>query len=144
MQFFGFRINPSDVVSKAEESKKSFIAKVEQDGAVEISPALGGSYGTYVDLEGSAKNEANVINKYRSMSMQPECDSAIDDVVNEAIVLDENENAVDVNTDKLEQPDSIKTAITEEFKVIMKLLDFNNEGYDIFRRWYVDGRLYFH
>jgi hypothetical protein len=144
VQFFGFRINPSDVVSKAEESKKSFIAKVEQDGAVEISPALGGSYGTYVDLEGSAKNEANVINKYRSMSMQPECDSAIDDVVNEAIVLDENENAVDVNTDKLEQPDSIKTAITEEFKVIMKLLDFNNEGYDIFRRWYVDGRLYFH
>ena len=78
------------------------------------------------------------------MAHQGECDKAVDDVCNEAIVSDTNNNSVDVSVDDIEQPDAIKKRIREEFDIILDLLDFNNKGYDIFRNWYVDGRLYYH
>jgi hypothetical protein len=109
---------------------------------MEVAP--GGAYGTYVDLEGTAKNEAELVTRYREMSMYPECESAIDDVVNEAIITNEHEAPIDINLDNLEQPESVKKRIQEEFKQVVKLLDFNNNAYEIFRRWYIDGRLFYH
>ena len=105
--------------------------------------ATGGVYGTYLDLQGSIKNESQLVNKYREMSMQPEADMAIDQIVNEAIVIDD-EIAVDLNLDSLEQPDVVKEKIREEFYEVLKLLDFKNRAYTIFRDWYIDGRVYFH
>ena len=111
------------------------------DGAVEV--AAGGVYGTYVDLEGTTKSEADLVSRYRTMAMQPECDSAIEDIVNEAIVIDDS-LPVDIILDDLEYSDTIKTKIRQEFYNVLKLLDFNANGYDIFKQWYVDGRLYYH
>ena len=143
IELFGFRIGKAE-----EEAEKqavaipSFAPPPNLDGSMEVAP--GGAYGTYVDLEGTAKNEAELVTRYREMSMYPECESAIDDVINEAIITDERDEPVTINLDKLEQPDSVKKRIEEEFKNIIDLLDFNNMAYDIFRRWYVDGRLFYH
>lgn len=112
-----------------------------EDGAINVQ--MGAHYGIYVDLDGSYRSEVDLLSKYRTMAMQPEMENAIADIVNEAIVHDENENTVKINLDKLKQPDSIKAKIREEFATILRLLDFNNFGSDIFARWYVDGRLYY-
>lgn len=112
-----------------------------EDGAINVQ--MGAHYGIYVDLDGSYRSEVDLLSKYRTMAMQPEMENAIDDIVNEAIVHDEKEVAVKIDLDKLKQPDSIKGKIREEFETILRLLDFNNFGSDIFRRWYVDGRMYY-
>ena len=78
------------------------------------------------------------------MALQPECDAAIEDIVNESLVFEDGDYPVQIILDKLEQPESIKKKIRDEYHYIMKLLDFNNQGYDIFRRWYVDGRIFYH
>jgi len=109
---------------------------------MEVAP--GGAYGTFVDMEGVAKNEAELITRYREMSMYPECESAIDDVVNEALITDDQDEPISLNLDNLKQPESVKKRIQEEFDTILKLLDFNNMGYELFRRWYIDGRLFYH
>lgn len=136
---FGYKIGKDD---PEKENLKSFVPPTEDDGSVSIMG--GGIYGTYVDLEGQIRNDADLIKKYREMAIQPECDAAVDDIVNEAIVFQDNEYPVQINLEKLQQPESIKKKIKEEYEHVMKLLDFNNQGYDIFRRWYVDGKLYYH
>ena len=139
IKLFGFKIG------KEEEDKdnlRSFVPPSDDDSAASI--VGGGVYGTYVDLEGQVRNDAELVKKYREMALQPECDAAIDDIVNEAIVYQSDEYPVQIVLDKLEQPESIKKKIRDEFEHILKLLDFNNQGYDIYRRWYVDGRLFYH
>ena len=140
-ELFGFTIARKKQEDQ-QENLPSIVSPTQEDGAVEIAP--GGAYGTYVDLEGKAKNEGELVTKYRQMVQQPECDSAVQDVVNEAIVISEDSGPVNIVLDKLDYPQSIKKKITEEFESILKMLDFNNTAYDIFRKWYVDGRLYYH
>jgi hypothetical protein len=139
IKLFGYKIGKDDVES---EQLKSFVPQTDDDGSVAISG--GGVYGTYMDLEGQIRTDADLIKKYREMALQPECDAAIEDIVNESLVFEDGDYPIQIILDKLEQPESIKKKIRDEFYYIMKLLDFNNQGYDIFRRWYVDGRLYYH
>ena len=138
IKLFGFTIGRKD-----EELKKSFTLPEVEDGALEAGPS-GGAYGTYVDLEGATKNEQEMILKYRDMATFPECDQAIDDVVNETIVANREMTPVSISLEKSLLSDSIKDDIKKEFSEIMRLLDFRKTGYDLFRKWYVDGRLYFH
>jgi hypothetical protein len=119
----------------------SFAPKETDDGALVI--AAGGSFGTYVDLDGSVRTEAELVSKYREMALQPECDSAIDEIVNETMAIDE-EDIVTINLDQLEIKDNIKKAIRDEFNNVLNILDFNRHAYEIYRRWYIDGRLYYH
>ena len=140
-ELFGFTIARKKQEDQ-QENLPSIVSPTQEDGAIEIAP--GGAYGTYVDLEGKAKNEGELVTKYRQMALQPECDSAVQDVVNEAIVVTEDSGPVEIVLDKLDYPENIKKKIHEEFEAVMKLLDFNNNAYDLFRKWYVDGRLYHH
>ena len=143
LELFGFRIGRKEEEQKLkDENLKSFVPPSLDDGAVEI--ASGGAYGTYVDLEGSAKSEAELVTRYREMSLQPECDSAIDDVVNEAIVYNEKEPAISIVLDDLRTGAGIKKKIHEEFDNILRMLNFTTNSYDTFRKWYIDGRLYYH
>ena len=141
IDLFGFNISRKGE-EKEEQNVKSFVPVSRDDGAMEVS-AMGGAYGTVVDLEGSAKNEADLVSKYRTMMMQQECDSAVEDIVNEAIII-EDESAVNIVLDNIEISKALKTKIRQEFDNVLKVLDFNNTGYDIFKQWYVDGRLYYH
>jgi len=111
------------------------------DGAVTITQNA--YYGTYVDLEGSVRNELELITRYREMANHPELEMAIDDIVNEAITHDVSGRTVDIILDKLKQPDSIKKKILEEFENVLKLLNFSNLSDDLFKRWYIDGRIYY-
>ena len=101
-------------------------------------------FGTFVDLDGSVRNEAELITRYRDMSIQPEIDAAIRHIVNEAIVVEENQSSVSLVLDNLDYSDDVKDAIRQEYENVMNLLNWNNEGQDIFRRWYIDGRIYYH
>jgi len=140
LELFGFSIGRVD---KDAKNKESFALPEPEDGALEVAPT-GGAYGTYVDLEGTSKNETELINKYREMATFPECDQAIDDVVNEAVVANREESPVSVSLEKSNLSDTIKESIKNEFKELIRLLDFRKVGYEMFRKWYVDGRLYFH
>ena len=142
MNLFGFEIKRYDDTPQQKDKTPSFVPELKDDGAVVV--AAGGAYGTYIDLEGTVKSESELVNKYRQMSMHPEVDSAIDDIVNEAIVVEPDDDTVSIMLDDINVSDSIKKTITQEFKTILDLLNFNNQCYDIFRRWYVDGRLYYH
>ena len=140
-ELFGFTIARKK--EKDDQAKlPSIVSPSVEDGSVEIAP--GGAYGTYVDLENKAKNEGDLVSKYREMSIQPEADYAIQDIVNEAIVVDENSGPCEIILDKINQPAAIKKRIRESFHDIFKILDFQNNAYDIFRKWYIDGRLYYH
>jgi len=137
---FGFQISrQEDDENKA--SQQSFVPPPNDDGALTISQAA--YYGTYVDLDGTAKNEVELIGRYREMAMQPEVESAIEDIVNEAIVQDDDGTSTKIVLDKLEQSDKIKKAIENEFNTILKLLNYNNMSQDIFKRYYIDGRLFY-
>lgn len=142
IELFGFRIGRADEDAKKAVQIPSFVPEQKDDGAVEIAP--GGAYGTFVDLEGTAKSEAELITRYREMSMNPEVEAAVDDIVNEALVTDQDASVVRITMDDLKQPNRIKKRIEEEFDEVLELLDFSNICYEIFRRWYVDGRLYYH
>jgi Bacteriophage T4-like portal protein (Gp20) len=138
---FGFTI----ARNKAEEdqqTQQSFSPPTNEDGALTITSAA--YYGTYVDLDGTAKNEVELISRYREMAMQPEIESAIDDIVNEAICQDDDGKTLRIVLDDLKVSDKIKNAIRAEFQTILKLMNFNNMAADIFRRYYVDGRMYYH
>lgn len=140
---FGFEIKRKNN-EKEELKKASFVAPTSEDGDGYTVNA-GGHFGSYVDMEGgSAKTERDLILKYRDIAQQPECDSAIEDIVNDSIVSDDDSYPVSIVLDDLEQPDRIKDMIKEEFNYIIKLLNFNWYGHDMYRRWYIDGRLYFH
>ena len=140
VELFGFSIGRVD---KDQKNKKSFALPEPEDGALEVGPT-GNAYGTYVDLEGYAKNELELIRKYREMATYPECDQAIDDVVNEAIVTNREESPVSISLEKSNLSDDIREKVKFEFTELVRLLDFRKIGYEMFRKWYVDGRLYFH
>ena len=141
IKLFGFEINRKKS-EQEDERNKTFALPQNDDGAVTIQS--GAYYGTYVDLDGVVRNEIELITRYREMSMQPEIEGAIDDIVNEAIVNDDKGNGVEINTDELKESNPIKKKIRDEFEYILKLLNFGNMGHDIFRRWYIDGRLFYH
>jgi hypothetical protein len=103
-----------------------------------------GFFGSYVDIEGVYRTEFDLIKRYREMALHPECDSAIEDIVNEAIVSDTNDSPVSIELSNLNASDGIKKKIREEFKHILELLDFDKKSHEIYRNWYVDGRLYYH
>ena len=141
VNLFGFKIG-RDVDEKQLDNLPSFVPPAQDDGSITV--AEGGAFGTTVDLDNTVKNEAQLITKYREMAQQPEAERAIDDIVNEAIVGDDIKAPLELVLDDVEQPESIKKKIREEFDYILKLMKFNYRGYDIFRHWYVDGRLYYH
>lgn len=139
-QFLGFEIKRATAAPRQELD--AVVPQIQDDGALVV--ASGGTFGTVVDLEGSAKNEAELVTKYREMSLHPEVERAVDDIVQEAICTDEEEDIVKIDLDKVKGlSDNVKAAIESEFTAILTMLDFNNQAYDIFRRWYVDGRLYY-
>ena len=138
---FGFTI-ARNKDEQEQAVQQSFTAPSNEDGALTITSAA--YYGTYVDLDGTAKNEVELISRYREMAMQPEIESAIDDIVNEAICQDDDGQIIQVILDKLKQPEKIKNAIKTEFSTILRLMNYNNMAQDIFRRFYVDGRIYYH
>jgi hypothetical protein len=142
MELFGFEISRKKE-QQEQERKQSFVAPDTDDGATVVSE--GGYYGQYVDIEGvKAKDDADLIKKYREISLYPECDAAITDIINESIVADDDVQPVDIITDDIKYPDKIKKLIKQEFDNTIKLLHFNAQAHDIFRKWYVDGRLYYH
>ena len=144
-ELFGFEINRKTGVSANDSSEhKSFAQPQFDDGAVNIN-SMGGMYGTYVDLEGTAKNEAELVTRYRKMSLQPEVEHAIDDIINESIVSDPTQPVVDINLDACkDMSPKVKDLIHEAFQHTTELLGLSSTGYETFRRWYVDGRLYYH
>jgi len=139
-KFFGFSFKKKKIEKKKQEL--SFVSD-NTDGSYEISPS-GGYYGQYMDIDGDQfNNDRDLIYKYRSISNYPEVDQAIEDIVNEAIT-EEDGVIVKLNLDQLDQAENVKELMHEEFKKVISLLDFSSNGYDIFKRWYVDGRLFFH
>ncbi len=144
IKLFGFTLGQKDIVQKENPEQASFALPTQSldDGAVTITQNA--HYGTYVDLEGSVRNELELITRYREMSNHPECDQAITEIVDEAICHDDDGKVVDINLDNLKQPETIKKKITEEFNNILSMLNFSNLADDIFRRWYIDGRVYYH
>lgn len=144
IKLFGFTLGKKDVVVQQPSDQPSFTLPNEamDDGAVTVTQNA--YYGTYVDLEGSVRNEIELITRYREMANHPELEQAIDDIVNEAITHDESGKTVDIRLDNLQQPDSIKKKIRDEFNNVLRMLNFNNLADDLFKRWYIDGRIYYH
>ena len=143
-EIFGFEIKRKSEKEIAKK-QKSFVVPLEDDGSSYIQ-ASGGHFGQYVDLSGTenAKSDADLIRRYRDIAQHPECDAAIEDIINESIVSDADSAPVELITDDLDYPDNIKKSIREEFEKVVELLQFNHYGHEIFRRWYVDGRLFYH
>ena len=137
-QLFGFSLERAKKLPKGP----SFVQKDSMDGSQPI--VGGGYYGYSVDFDGTLRNEYELITRYREMVLQPECDSAVDDIVNETICGNFDDVPIEVELSNLKQSEKIKKLIREEFNEILRLLDFENRSYEIFRRWYVDGRLFYH
>lgn len=143
IELFGFKI--SRITDKNEEDKNipSFIAPDNEDASLPVNE--GGVYGTTFSMSRTLiKNEVELITKYREAAASPEADRAIDDIVNESIVVSKKELPVSIVLDEIELSDSLKVKIREEFEYLLSLFNFQDHGYDIFRKWYVDGRLYYH
>lgn len=143
ISLFGFEIKRKGQ-EKEDAKKQSFVAPQDADGSSYVQ--AGGYFGQYLDTEGvtDQASEGDLIRRYREIAMHPECDAAIEDIINEAIVSNSDSAPVDIILDDLDQPDTIKDQIKEEFNNIISLLQFNNYGHEIFRKWYVDGRVYYH
>ena len=137
-ELFGFRFTRI----KDEDSKEKFTIPSADDGSVEV--AGGGFFGQILDTDGRERTELDLIRRYRDISQQPECDSAIEDIINEGIVADERDQSVSIIVDQIPWPAKIKNKIRDEFDTVLSLLDFDVKGHDIFRRWYIDGRLFYH
>ena len=144
IKLFGFTFGDKEVVQVQNPNESSFALPTNaiDDGAVTITGNA--HYGTYVDLEGSIRNELELITRYREMSNHPELEMAIDEIVNEAITRSEEGKILDIVMDNLKQPESIKKKIREEFDNVMRMLNFANLADDLFKRWYIDGRIYYH
>jgi len=143
VQLLGFQITrANDDREKPAEAKQAFTVPSPDDGTTTIS--AGGYFGQYLDMEVTAKNDTDLIKRYREVAQHPECDMAIEDIINEVIVSDERDTSVSLSLDKLSISDNIKTKIRDEFEEVMKLLNFDEKGHDIFKRFYIDGRIYFH
>jgi len=137
-ELFGYTINRK----KEKGSGEAFTTPTPDDGTQDI--AGGGFFGSILDTDGRERTELDLIRRYRDISQQPECDSALEDIVNEAIAYDEFSQSVGIELTRLPYPEKIKRMIRKEFDSVLRLLDFDDKGHDIFRRWYVDGRLYYH
>ena len=137
-ELFGYTITRA----KGKGSGDQFIAPSSDDGTIEV--AGGGFFSSILDTNGREKTELDLIRRYRDIAQQPECDSAVEDIVNEAISFDEVSQSVSISLDRLPYPDKIRRAIRKEFNEVLTLLEFEEKGSDIFRRWYVDGRLFYH
>tara|TARA_Y100000593_G_scaffold12786_2_gene23708 strand:+ start:3758 stop:5287 length:1530 start_codon:yes stop_codon:yes gene_type:complete len=150
MELFGFEITrkKDELRVKEGQTTRSFVPPVDDDGTPVIQQQAGyisgGAYGAYVDMEGGIKNEAELIRRYRETSLVPECDSAIEDIVNECITSDVSDRIVALDLRDVKLSDSIKNKIQDEFAHILSLMKFNQNSHEIFRKWYVDGRIYFH
>ena len=142
MKIFGFEIKRPEL--EDINAPVSFAEPLNDDGAITVGNALGGFYNTILDMEGSAKTESELITKYRHMAMQPEISQAVDDIVNEAISIDTNEQAVEISLGETDLPEKVKKKIASEFDNILSLFDFTNNAYDMFYKFYVDGRLNYH
>lgn len=142
-RLLGFEIKRAK--KKEENRSESIVPPNDEDAAGYVTASGAGHYGQYVDIDGDkAKDNYQLIMKYRGVSMHPEVDMAIEEICNEAISMNERESAVDLITDKVEASDKIKKVMRKEFDSIVSMLNFNENGSDIFRRWYVDGRLVHH
>ena len=138
-RLFGFSIEDKD------KKSSGIVSPVPQNNEDGVDHYIASNfYGQYLDLEGVYKSEYELVKRYREMSLHPEADGAIEDVVNEAIVSDLNDSPVTINLDQLPASDGIKKKIREEFKNVKDLLNFDSKSHEIFRNWYVDGRLYYH
>ena len=143
IELFGFTIGRTQKEQEAKD-KISFALPSLEDGSLDISGPAGGAYGTYLDMDGAAKNESDLIRKYRQMALFPEAELAVDDIVNEAVVADREQNPVNINLSNVNLSLDIKDKILENFHEVIHLLNFNETGYDTFKKWYVDGRIYYH
>jgi hypothetical protein len=138
-KLFGFSIEDS------EKKSKSIVSPVPQNNEDGVDNYIAsGFYGSYVDIEGVYRTEFDLLRRYREMALHPECDGAVEDVVNEAIVSDLYDSPIEIELSNLNATDKLKKAIRQEFKYIKELLDFDKKSHEIFRNWYVDGRLYYH
>ncbi|MDP7365987.1 MAG: portal protein, partial [Candidatus Pacebacteria bacterium] len=138
-ELFGFTIQKS---SKDRGGEKTFSIPSPDDGTIDV--AGGGFFGQVLDTDGREKSDLDLIKRYRNIAQQAECDTAIEDIVNEGIVSNQNDQAIEISLDRLHYPDKIKRKIRTEFDEILRLLNFEQKGHDIFRRWYVDGRIFYH
>ena len=134
---FGWKIKKTEE-QKKQEKAQSFVLPENQDGAVNVE-GVAGAYGAYIDFDATVKNEYELVTRYRELSLLPDVDFAVDDIVNEMLVLDGHSDAIKINLEKVKLPKSVKTKIEEEFKTILALLDWNNQAYEIVRKWYIDG-----
>ena len=138
-KLFGFSIEDKD-----EQNAKGIVSPIPPTGEAGVDYFVQGGFSSQVvDLEGIYKTEHELIRKYREMALHPEVDNAVEDVVNEAIVSDTNDSPVEIDLENLNASDGIKNIIRKEFKHIKDLLDFDTKSHEIFRNWYVDGRLYY-
>ena len=138
-KLFGFSIEDT------EDKSKSIVAPVPQTDEDGVDYFIqSGFYGQYVDIEGVYRTEYDLMRRYREMALHPECDAAIEDVVNEALVSDLYDSPVEIELSNLNASDKLKEIIRNEFKSIKEMMDFDRKCHEIFRNWYVDGRLYYH
>jgi len=142
VDLLGFQITRNNDKEKPAAAKQSFTVASPDDGTTTIS--AGGYFGQYLDMEVTAKNDVDLIKRYREIAQHPECDMAVEDIINEVIVSDERDTSVSLSLDKLAISDNIKIKIRNEFDEVMSLMNFDEKGHDIFKRWYIDGRIYFH
>lgn len=148
VELFGFSIGRSN--KKTEEEKRealpSFTKPAGEDGAavIDSSTPVGGYFGSYVDFDNEVKTESAFISRYREMAIHPEVESAVEDICNESVVYDDAKQSIQLDLEDVELSDPIKEKIYGEFEYLYGLLDFQSKGYEIFRRWYIDGRLYYH
>ena len=138
-KLFGFSIEDTEPLSPSTVSP---VPPNNEDGSDHYMSS--GFFGSYVDIEGIYRTEFDLIKRYREMALHPEADSAIEDIVNEAIVSDTNDTPIQINLDNLNASDGIKTKVRKEFKTIIDLLDFDKKAHEIYRNWYIDGRIYYH
>lgn len=143
MSIFG-RLFGFEIVRPEEDTALTFSTPVNDDGAVNVGTALGGSYGLLFNMEGALKTESELVTKYRSMAMQPEIKMAVDSITNEAISVDTNDKVVNLILDEANVGDKTKKRIYEEFENVLKVLNFSNNAYEIFSKWYIDGRINYH
>jgi len=142
VKIFGFDIKRE---GEGEDNQPvSFAEPSNDDGAITVGNAMGGFYSTLLDMEGTAKTESELVTKYRNIAQQPEISQAIDEIVNEAIAVDTDEKVVEIILDDTDLPDKVKTKLIEEFEEVLSLLDFSNTAYEIFSKFYIDGRLNYH
>ena len=137
-ELFGFKFEKI----KDDKGSEKFTPPTPDDGTLDV--AGGGFFGQILDTDGRERTEQDLIRRYRDIANQPECDSAIEDIVNESIVSDERDQSVSIVLERLPYAKKIKDSIRKEFDEVLSLLDFDVKGHDIFRRWYVDGRLFYH